>query len=153
MNDFIATPLNVTGMVTFTHLDKDGNVLSQETVKNLVVSSGLAHIAARMTNSGIPTQMTHMALGAGTATPLLSNTTLGAQLGSRVSLATAGGVPSGSTVTYSATFGAGVATGAVTEAGIFNASTAGTMLCRTTFPVINKSDTDSLAVTWVITVS
>jgi hypothetical protein len=50
-------------------------------------------------------------------------------------------------------FPAGTATGAITEAGIFNAATGGTMLCRTTFPVINKGSADSLAVTWVVTVS
>jgi hypothetical protein len=60
---------------------------------------------------------------------------------------------SGNAITYTATFGAGTATGAVVEAGIFNASSGGTMLCRTVFPVINKNAGDSLAVTWVVTVS
>lgn len=142
----------VTGQVTFTHLDSNGNTISRQTVKNLVVTSGLTHIAARMSNSGTPTQMSHMALGESSTAPALSDTALGAQLG-RVAVAVAGGSPSGNTVSYTATFSAGVATGPVVEAGIFNASTGGTMLCRTTFPVINKNDTDSLAVTWVITVS
>ena len=48
---------------------------------------------------------------------------------------------------------AGDATGAVTEAGIFNAATSGTMLCRTTFDVINKGASDTMSVTWTITVS
>jgi len=51
------------------------------------------------------------------------------------------------------TFGAGVGTGAVTEAGIFNASSAGTMLCRTTFSVINKAAADTLGITWTVTVN
>jgi len=41
----------------------------------------------------------------------------------------------------------------LTEAGIFNASTSGNMLCRTKFDVVNKSATDTLAITWVVTIS
>jgi len=144
--------LKITGQVTFYRYNQSGLLIQEQSVKNLVVTSGLQFIAARMVESGRPTQMTHMALGTSSSTAELANTALGAQIG-RVALTVAGGTPSGATVTYSATFGSGVATGAVVEAGIFNADTGGTMLCRTTFPVINKGESDSLAVTWVITVS
>ena len=61
-------------------------------------------------------------------------------------------------VQYVATFAANVATGPLNEAGIFNATTAGTMLCRTVFGggssgVINKGANDTLTITWKITVS
>jgi len=56
-------------------------------------------------------------------------------------------------VVYVSTFAAGAATGAVTEAGIFNASTAGDMLCRTVFAVINKAADDTVEITWTITLS
>ena len=52
-----------------------------------------------------------------------------------------------------ATFGAGTGTGAVTEAGILNASSSGTLLCRTEFSVVNKGSSDSMTVTWTVTVS
>jgi hypothetical protein len=55
--------------------------------------------------------------------------------------------------TYVASFPAGTGTGAVTEAGIFNASSAGTMLCRTVFGVVNKGVDDAMSITWAITVS
>jgi hypothetical protein len=142
----------ITGEVTLKHYDSHGNVLKEHVVKNLVVTSGLQYIAARMVETGRPSQMTHMALGSSSLTPQLADTALNAQLG-RVALSVAGGTASGTSVTYIATFGAGVATGAVVEAGVFDNSTGGTMLCRTVFPVINKGDSDSLAVTWVITVS
>lgn len=151
MNEINDTP-KMTGEVTFTQIDADGNIVAQKTVKNLVVTSGLQHMAARMTATA-PSQMTHMALGSSSTAPALADTALGSQLGSRVALAVAGGTASANTVTYTATFGAGVATGAVVEAGIFSASTGGVMLCRTVFPVINKASTDSLAVSWVVTVS
>ena len=56
-------------------------------------------------------------------------------------------------VAYVSSFEAGDATGAVTEAGIFNASTSGTMLCRTKFNVVNKAADDTMTVTWTITLS
>jgi hypothetical protein len=56
-------------------------------------------------------------------------------------------------VTYVASFGAGTGTGAVTEAGILNASSGGTLLCRTEFSVVNKGADDSMSITWTITVS
>lgn len=152
MNTLTDSP-KATGRVTFKHVNSAGEVISEQTVDNLVVTTGLNHIAGRMANTSIPDQMSHMALGATSTTAALSDTALGSQLGSRVALTVAGGTPSGAKVTYVATFGAGVATGAVVEAGIFNALTGGTMLCRTTFPVINKNSTDSLAVTWEVTVS
>ena len=42
---------------------------------------------------------------------------------------------------------------AVTEAGVFNASSSGTMLCRTVFPVVNKGADDTMSVTWTITLT
>ena len=57
------------------------------------------------------------------------------------------------TITYVASFEAGDATGAVTEAAIFNASSSGTMLCRVVFAAINKASADTMSVTWVITLT
>jgi hypothetical protein len=52
-----------------------------------------------------------------------------------------------------ATFPAGTGTGAITEAGILNAASAGILLCRTTFSVINKGAADTLGITWTVTVA
>ena len=56
-------------------------------------------------------------------------------------------------VAYVASFAAGTGTGAVTEAGLLNASSGGTLLCRTVFSVVNKGANDSMTVTWTVTVS
>lgn len=146
----ITEQLKATGMVHVTHTKTTGEVVEFD-VPNLIVTTGKNYIASKMvatTNS--PVSMTHMAIGTGTGTPAAGDTTLGTEAG-RVSLS--GSVVSTNTVTYTATFPAGTGTGAVTEAGIFNASSSGTMLCRTTFPVVNKAAGDSIAVTWVVTVS
>ena len=60
---------------------------------------------------------------------------------------------SANTIVYVSSFEAGEGTGAVTEAGVFNASSSGTMLCRTVFPVVNKGADDTMSVTWTITLT
>jgi len=142
--------LKATGEVQIQLLDASGKVKETHKVKNLVVTTGKTYIAARMQGTSVPTVMGFMAIGTGTATPAVANTTLGVEAG-RVALASFSS--SANQVTATATFPAGTGTGAITEAGIFNANTGGTMLCRTTFPVVNKAAGDSIAITWVVTVS
>jgi hypothetical protein len=98
--------------------------------------------------------MSHMALGAGTTAAAAGQSDLVSTLGSREALdSTTIAGANNNQVVYVSSFEAGDATGAVTEAGIFNASTAGTMLCRTVFPVVNKAADDAMTVTWTITLS
>lgn len=140
-----------TGLVTIVHTNRDGIILNNFTVANLVTTSGKNHIAAKIaaiTNS--PVSMTHMAIGTDITAAAVEQTVLGTEAG-RVALSTS--TVSTNTITYTATFPAGTGTGAITEAGIFNNVTTGTMLCRTTFPIVNKSSGDSIAITWVVTVS
>ncbi len=129
--------------------DESGAVKEDVTVDNLVVDTGLAYIASRMKDT-TQTAMSHMAVGSGTVDPAAGDTALGTQLG-RVSLTST--TVTDNAVEYVATFGAGTGTGAVTEAGIFNASSGGTMLCRTEFAVINKGASDSMTITWTVTIS
>jgi len=120
---------------------------------NLVVDTGLAYIASRMKDTADDV-MTHMAIGAGTAAAAGTDTALGSEL-ARVALTSTTIVTTTVTddaIQYVATFLPGVGTGAVTEAGTFNDGTAGTMLCRTVFDVINKGQYDTLTVTWKITI-
>ena len=119
--------------------------------KNLVVSVGKTNIAARMAGNTVAV-MSHMAIGTGNTAAVVGDTTLSTEL-ARVALTVAGGTPSSNTVTYSASYPAGTGTGALTEAGIFNASSSGTLLCRTVFPVINKQAADSIVITWVISIT
>jgi hypothetical protein len=140
--------INVTGEVCIKVYDEAGNVKDERTIKNLVVTTGKGFIASRMV--GTPTAMSHMAIGSSTTAPANADTGLGGELG-RVALATSGA--SGAVVTYTASFPAGTGTGAVVEAGIFNAASSGTMLCRTTFAVVNKGANDGMSITWTVTVS
>ena len=120
-------------------------------VDNLVVTSGKEFVASRMVGTSASV-MSHMAVGSGSTAAAAGDTALESLLGSREILDSSTNPASG-VVIYTSTFEAGDATGAVTEAGIFNAATSGTMLCRTTFDVINKGASDTMSVTWTITVS
>lgn len=144
--------LKISGAVSIKLLDKGGNVLETREIPNLVVTAGKTFIAASMlkTTANTPIAMTHMAVGTSSTAPAAGDTTLGAEAG-RVTLASS--TSSANVVTYTATFPAGTGTGALVEAGIFNASSAGTMLCRTTFSVVNKGAADAMSITWTITVS
>ena len=121
-------------------------------VDNLVVTAGKGYVASRMKSdaSGGSAIMSHMAIGSGSTSAAAGDTALGSQLG-RVALTSTG--ISGAVLTYTASFAAGTGTGAVTEAGLFNASSGGTMLCRTVFSVVNKGSSDSMTITWTVTVS
>ena len=118
-------------------------------VPNLVVTSGKEFVASRMKDA-TTTAMSHMAVGSGSTTPAAGDTALGSELDRQALTST---TVSSNEVTYVATFGAGDGTGAITEAGLFNAASGGDMLCRTTFAVVNKGASDSMTITWVVTVS
>ena len=145
--------LKLSGQLNIVLKDKAGNVKDSVEIKNLVVNAGLAYIASRMTGTA-KAVMSHMALGSGTTAAAASQTDLVSILGSREALDSI--TISGSNnekVVYVASFEAGDATGAVTEAGIFNAASSGDMLCRTKFNVVNKAADDTMSVTWTITLS
>jgi hypothetical protein len=142
--------LQLRGDVFITVKDKDGKVKEERHEKNLVVSAGLNFICSRMkdTTDGA---MSHMALGSGTTAAAAGDTDLGSLLGSREALDST--TVTDNTITYVSSFEAGDGTGTVTEAGIFNASTGGTMLCRVVFPAIGKQADDTMSVTWTITLT
>jgi hypothetical protein len=138
-----------TGALKIVLTDTSGAVKQQQEIKNLVVDTGLAYIASRMKDT-TATAMSHMAVGSGTTAAAAGDTALGTELG-RVALTST--TVTDNQVVYVATFPAGTGTGAVTEAGLFNASTAGAMLCRTVFAVVNKEAGDVMSITWTVTIS
>lgn len=146
--------IKITGDVNIVLRGPDGQVKDQRDIKNLVVTTGKEFIAASMikTTSNTPAAMTHMELGTGTTAAAVGDTALETVISaSRVTLTSA--TNADAVTTYVANFPAGTGTGAVTEAGIFNNSSGGTMLCRSVFSVVNKGADDTMSITWAITVS
>ncbi len=135
--------LKLTGALTIAVNDE----IVQET-ENLVVTAGKNWVADRMNNAN--TVMTHMAVGTGTTVAAAGNTALVTETDRNALTST---TVTNNAVAYVATWAAGDATAALTEAGIFDAASSGDMLARTVFSVVNKGAADSMTITWTITVS
>lgn len=142
--------LKVKGNLNIVVKDKDGKIKDTRKVNNLVVDAGLDFITSRMT-ANTATVMSHMAIGTGSTAPAAGNTSLGSQSGSRETLDVI--TVTDNAIAYTAIFEAGDQTGNITEAGIFNASSSGTMLCRSTFGAVTKNSDDNMTIVWTITVS
>lgn len=143
--------VKVTGRISLRLFGPDGALRDAREVKNVVVTVGKNYLALWLTQA---TQadyfMRYLALGTGTTAASASDTALATELATRV----AGALTSSTNVWQNqATFGPGVDTGAITEAGIFSASVSGTMFARQVFPVVNKGAGDSLQLTWQVTFS
>lgn len=144
-----SSALNAKGRLTIEQFDKDGNLIHTDKTTNVVVSDGLDYITSRMKDA-TATAMSHMAVGSDNTAAAAGDSALGTELG-RVALTSTS--VSSNTITYVGDFPAGTGTGAVVEAGVFNAASSGTLLCRTVFSVVNKAAADTLKITWTLTVS
>ena len=146
----ITETINLQGNLDVVLFDETGAVKDKRTVKNLVVAVGKAHIASRIT-SNVSTIMSHMAIGTANVAPATSQTVL---LGENARVVLDSTTLVSNITTYTSTFPAGTGTGTIAEAGVFNSpsANAGTMLCRTRFNEVNKSASDTIVITWNITV-
>ena len=145
-------------VVTCTGITANTVVLSQltgtigSTGTYQVSTSATVASAGGMTAAAAP-QIGWMAVGTGAAAAVAGDTALGAEV-ARAALGSTAIVTTTTTndaVQYIASYAPGVATGALTEAGLFNQSSGGVMLSRTVFAVINKGALDTLGITWKIT--
>ena len=141
--------VKATGQVSIDIFGPNGELKEKAYIPNLVVAVGRAYIASRMKDD-TATALSHMAVGTGAVAADAAATTLGTEANRQLLSST---VVASNVVTYTANYVAGQGTGALTEAGIFNASSAVTMLCRTVFDVINKAADDSMTITWTVTLS
>lgn len=129
---------------------RTGEVLE---TKNTVLTLGKEWIAQRCTGEA-SSLVTHLAVGTSTTVVAVGQTALVAE-NARAALNAAGAVKptSKNVMRFEATFNAGVGTGALTEAGLFTAASAGTCVARTVFSVKNKGVDDIFTVVWEITIN
>jgi hypothetical protein len=132
-----------------------GHFSDKLVLSNLVTTAGASGVAARINGSGSPAAYTYIALGTNTTAAADANTQLGAEIttsgGARaaasVSLVTT--ETSGDTAQLQNTFAFTTGgTFAITESGVLNAASTGTLLARQVFSAINVASGDSLQVTW-----
>lgn len=132
--------------VTIQLKDKDGNVKEEREVHNTVTQAGKNAIADQVLAAPTLTKAGWMAVGTGTP----SSSALGVEL-SRVALTSK--TRSTSVITFQGDWAAGNATGALTEAGIFDAASAGNEWAYQSFAAINKGASDTLSIQWTLTLS
>lgn len=126
--------------------------------KNLVVDAGKAGAASRINGSGGEAAFDRIGAGTGATAPAAGDTALGAEKDEAGGVTTTHKTATVSRVTTTVTNDTAqdvvtfnyTASVAVTESGVFNAATAGTMLCRQTFTAVNVVNGDSLQFTWKI---
>lgn len=132
-----------------------GHFAEKMVISNLITTAGVSGIAARINGSGSPAAYTYIALGLGTTAAADANTQLeseittsgGARAAASVSLVTTD--TAGDTAQLQNTFNFTTGgTFAITESGVLNSASTGTLLARQVFSAINVASGDSLQVTW-----
>lgn len=145
--------VTVSGRVEVVLRGPDGRIKDRSVTSNLVVAVGRHHIADQMAEQD-EAYMDYMAVGTGTTPEDAADTALETEVDrNQLTSKTQGTGVDANKVTYVCDWPAGDGTGAITEGGIFNSASAGTMLCRTVFPVKNKGAGDNLTLTWILTFS
>lgn len=143
--------ITVTGDVKITVFDENGNIKEVRDIKNLVVDGGKSFIASKIAQSG-SLNISYMGIGTGLSSPIYSNTALDSQIAKRQTTAIA--YTSGTNqVTFTSSF-SGVThhNTAVSEAGLFCASTGGVMVCRTVFGSFTILSTDTIGISWTLSI-
>jgi len=113
-------------------------------VANTVTTAGQNGAADQILAAPTLNKPTHMAVGTGTPT----GTALGVEIDRNALTSKTRGT---NVVTMVGDWAAGEGTGALTEAGIFDAAASGNMWVSASFSTINKGASDTLQITWTLT--
>lgn len=141
------------GTLALVLTDALGNIVENRLLENMIVTTGFGHATSRLIGVA-QAPVGYMALGTGNTAAANTQTALVTEVGRAVAAPTQVTTTlANDSVQWVATFAPGVGTGALTEAGLFNAVTVGTMLSRTVFGVVTKNAGDSLVITWKLSLS
>jgi hypothetical protein len=124
--------------------DENGELKDKREIHNTVTTAGKDGAADQVLASPSLNKPTHMAIG--TSSPAAN--ALGVELDRN---ALTSKTRSGAVVTMVGDWAAGDGTGALTEAGTFDAASTGNMWMSSSFSVINKAAGDTLKITWTLT--
>lgn len=135
-----------------------GHWANAKHIENLVTNAGLAGVASRINGSGGEAAFTYIAIGTGTTAAAAGDTALQTEIstsGGARAAATASRVTTtqtNDTAQLQLTFNF-TGSFAVTESGVLNAASTGTLLAHQVFTAVNVVSGDSLQVTWKFAVS
>jgi len=146
--------LKLKGIISLTLTDSNGNVKDKREIFNTITSAGLAQIAL-LAGDATAVPFTYLALGTGVTAANISDTTLQTETAAS-GLARAAATVSRVTTTVTndtlqllKAFTAGASV-AITECGMFNDPTTGTLLGRQVFSAVNVVTNDILTITYKV---
>lgn len=149
-------PMAIGGWFALEHR-RNGELIEARTVKNLITSAGKA-AAAGLLNGVVTDFFDYLAIGTGTTAAAVGDTALqteistngGARAAATLSRVTTTVTNDTAQFVYTWTFSGSFA---VTECGVFSASSGGTLLARQVFSALNVVSGDTLAITYKVAVS
>jgi hypothetical protein len=127
-------------------LRENGKVKEERHIHNTTTTAGKYGVADQLLASPSLGKPTHVAVGTGTP----GATALGTEL-DRNAFTTK--TRTNAVVTIVTDWAAGDGTGTITEAGIFDAASTGNMWCSSSFTGIVKGASDTLSITWTLSVA
>lgn len=141
-------------IVKFTHINKYGDIVSEEEVTNLLTTAGRDYIIG-LVGSAQAAPVKYLALTSNTTAPAASDTTLTGEYvdsGLARTLADYAHTAGTNAFTFSKTFTSTANSKTVAKAGLFTASVSGTLCFETALTTPKTLDNgDQLTVTWNIT--
>ena len=146
--------ISISGKFILKKFDADGNLVETREVKNVITNDGKNEVAGLICadQASSYTAFDYIAVGTGTTSASATDTALENETDRQAATGTLTTTSvTDDTMQLVASFTGINAT--ITEAGVFNASTGGTMLARQTFSGIPLTTNDTLEVTYKVQVS
>jgi hypothetical protein len=133
---------------------KDGSVVEERIVDNVVVTAGRRFVLSQLISSNIQTAQvfSHIAVGTSTTAPATSDTALGSE---HTRIAISGFTTTNLTANppswrAECSFATNQANTTIGEVGMFNSNAGGTMLSHSTFGTVNKTTSNVFSVSYTI---
>lgn len=146
--------INLRGAYKLVLSDLAGNVVEERIVNNVVVTAGRRWVLQQIASSLILTaqSISFLAVGTGTTAPATSDSALGSEntriaINSFVTTNMTANPPSWQATASFATNQANTTLG---EVGLFNSSSGGTMFSRSTFTTVNKTTSNTFAISYTV---
>ena len=151
----VADVIKLRGRMELALYGPDGKMVPGSYVRNdnVVVTSGRSWVLSRIMSQGSDTNtISYIEVGTSTTAPATGDTALGsASLRIAISTFITGGLTNNPPSWQAqCTFATNQANTTLGEVGLFNSSAAGTMLSHVTFATINKTTSNTLAISYTI---
>lgn len=156
MENYIASRFGLKGRVEIKLWGPDGQLKDHRVLKeqrvfpNTVTTFGDKLVANRLSGATLAA-VTHMAIGTGTGGTSAYNSLVTELDRNALTSTTQQSGTDDNDVKYVGDWAAGDGTGAITEAGVFNAASGPGMMIYSSFSVVNKGASDTLQINWTVT--